>query len=241
MNSLTAKTLGEIASTIPSAARIFEKLKIDYCCGGGQTLKAACATAGLDAEEISRFLEQASQPSAPSGAAKNWTEQPLSALIEHILATHHTFTKIELARLDPLLAKVCSVHGQNHPELEQIRAHFQGLTMELTMHMRKEEEVLFPFILQMEEAVKKGRAIPIPLFGTLQNPVRMMEMEHVQAGDALAGIRKVSGDFAVPPDGCSSFRALYKALEDLEVDLHQHIHLENNILFPRAIGMEGSK
>ncbi len=241
MNSLTTKTVGEIASAIPSATRIFERLKIDYCCGGGQTLKAACETAGLDAEEISRSLEQAAQSSAPSGEAENWKGRTLSSLIEHILATHHAFTKSELARLDPLMAKVCSVHGQNHPELEQIRTHFQGLATELTMHMRKEEGVLFPFILQMEEAVNEGRAIPTPPFGVLQNPIRMMEMEHVQAGDALAGIRKVSRDFTVPPDGCASFRALYQALEGLEVDLHQHIHLENNILFPRAIVMEGAK
>jgi regulator of cell morphogenesis and NO signaling len=241
MNNLTSKTVGEIASAIPAATRIFEKLKIDYCCGGGQSLKEACEAAGLDAEEISRSLEQASHPSASSTVARNWSGQPLSALIGHILATHHVFTRAELARLDPLMAKVCFVHEENHPELEQIRTLFQGLVTELTLHMHKEEEVLFPFIVQMEEAIMKGEAVPTPPFGTLQNPIRMMEMEHVKAGDALAEIREASSDFTLPPDGCASFRALYQALECLEVDLHQHIHLENNILFPRAIGMEGPK
>jgi regulator of cell morphogenesis and NO signaling len=155
--------------------------------------------------------------------------------------THHVFTKEELARLDPLMAKVCSVHGKNHPELHEVHTLFQGLAMELAMHLRKEEEVLFPFIVQMEKSVTLGNSIPVPPFGTIQNPIRMMEREHEGAGDVLARLRTMSGNYTVPPDGCASFQTLYQALQDLEADLHQHIHLENNILFTRAIRMESGE
>jgi regulator of cell morphogenesis and NO signaling len=143
-----------------------------------------------------------------------------------------------MARLAPLFDKVCSVHGQNHPELQQIRASFRGLVQELITHMMKEERVLFPYIVRMEEAViQKEPVLPSP-FGSVQNPVSMMEHEHDSAGNALRAMFEASSGYTAPPEACISYQTLYKALAEFEADLHQHIHLENNILFPRAIAME---
>jgi regulator of cell morphogenesis and NO signaling len=145
---------------------------------------------------------------------------------------------MEIARLGPLFDKVCSVHGKNHPELLQVRASFQGLAQELTMHMMKEEMVLFPYVIRMEGAVVQNEPVLPPPFGSVRNPVSMMEHEHDSAGNALRAMRLASSGYAPPPDACVSYQTLYQALADFEADLHQHIHLENNILFPCAIAME---
>jgi regulator of cell morphogenesis and NO signaling len=143
-----------------------------------------------------------------------------------------------MARLVPLLDKVCSVHGRNHPELQQIRVSFQSLVQELATHLMKEEQVLFPYVVRMEEAIiQREPVLPSP-FGSIQNPVAMMEHEHDSAGNALRAMREASCGYKAPEDACISYKTLYKALADFEADLHQHIHLENNILFPRAIAME---
>jgi regulator of cell morphogenesis and NO signaling len=155
--------------------------------------------------------------------------------------THHKYTHDGIARLTPLFAKVCSVHGANHPELLELRDVFSGLTQELTAHLMKEEKVLFPYILRMEEAVIEKAPILPPSFGTVQNPVAMMEHEHDSAGNALRAMLEISHGYAAPADACVSYQTLYKALAELEADLHQHIHLENNILFPRAIEMERAR
>ena len=144
----------------------------------------------------------------------------------------------ELARLGPLFDKVCSVHGKNHPELLDARASFSGLSQELTMHMMKEEKVLFPYIVRMEEAVIQQEPVLPPPFGSVQSPISMMEHEHESAGNALRAMRQASSGYTTPPDACVSYQTLYRALAEFEADLHQHIHLENNILFPRAIAME---
>jgi regulator of cell morphogenesis and NO signaling len=162
----------------------------------------------------------------------------LADLVAHIISTHHKYTREEMARLGPLFDKVCSVHGKNHPELLQVRVSFQGLEQELTMHMMKEERVLFPYIVRMEESVIQKEPVLPPPFGSVQNPVTMMMHEHDSAGEALRSMRKASAGYTPPGDACISFQTLYKTLADFEADLHQHIHLENNILFPRAIAME---
>jgi regulator of cell morphogenesis and NO signaling len=143
-----------------------------------------------------------------------------------------------MARLGPLFDKVCSVHGKNHPELLQVRASFRGLVQELTMHMMKEEMVLFPYIVRMEESVIQKEPVLPPPFGSVQHPVSMMQHEHDSAGNALRAMRQGSAGYTPPGDACVSYQTLYKALAEFETDLHQHIHLENNILFPRAIEME---
>jgi len=235
--SLATKTVRELALEIPNATRVFERLGIDYCCGGTKSLEEACSAANLPIDDVIRTLESAGEPSA-TPAEHDWPSGSLAELIDHIVKTHHRYTRDETARLEPLLEKVCSVHGKNHPELLAIRDTFGGLVEELTVHLMKEEKVLFPYIVRMEEAVlQKEPVLPSP-FGTVQNPVHMMTLEHDSAGDALRRIREASQNFNVPADACISYRTLYQALDALEADLHQHIHLENNILFPRAIEME---
>lgn len=238
MTISATKTVRDLAVELPGATRVFEKLGIDYCCGGGKSLADACASAKQPLESVMDSLQKAIAESQRASTMTDWAQARLAALITHIIEKHHAYTREELQRLEPLLAKVCKVHGQNHPELLQIQRLFGGLEQELTMHMMKEEQILFPYIVQMEEAVERGRPAPVSPFGTVQNPIRMMMMEHDSAGDALKQMRDLSGGFTAPADGCISYQTLYRALLDLEADLHQHIHLENNILFPRAERME---
>lgn len=231
----TMKTVREVAVEFPGATRIFEKLGIDYCCGGGKALDEACLAAGVSADDVIALLEEAGSTAAE---ARDWNAAPLSELVAHIVTRHHGFTREELVRVSNLLAKVCSVHGENHPELHRLHTVFQELKHELTSHMLKEEQVLFPYIENLETAVRRGEPVPTPFFGTVRNPVRMMMQEHDDAGQALRDLREVSSNYQVPADGCITFRTLYQALEEFERDLHQHIHLENNILFPRAAELE---
>ena len=242
MNFTTEKTVRELALEQPGATRVFEKLGIDYCCGGNKSLQEACRAANLSLDDVLGSLAAAVHSAQPSPRAPrgngDWQTDPLADLIAHINRSHHKYTRDEIARLGPLFAKVCSVHGQNHPELLAMQNTFHALAQELTMHMMKEEMVLFPYIVRMEEAVlTKDELLPAP-FGSVQNPVAAMEHEHDSAGNALRALRQASNDYTAPADACISYQTLYKALLTFEADLHQHIHLENNILFPRAVAME---
>ncbi len=232
------KTVGELAVEFPAATRVLEKLGIDYCCGGSNTLEQACHKAGLPLEQVKDSLETALAKAPSAARERDWSTEPLSDLTAHIRRTHHAFTRAELARLQPLFDKVCSVHGKNHTELAQMRVTFGNLAQELSAHLMKEELMLFPYIVRMEESVlEKSPVLPAP-FGTVRNPVGMMMHEHDSAGDALREMRSASNGYTAPTDACISYRTLYQALGEFEADLHQHIHLENNILFPRAIEME---
>ncbi|HMF57730.1 MAG TPA: iron-sulfur cluster repair di-iron protein [Pyrinomonadaceae bacterium] len=235
----STKTVKEYALEMLGATRIFEKLGIDYCCGGGKSLAEACDKAGVAVDEVLSSLKGVGCSNETS-ASEGWQTASLAALIAHIVEKHHTFTRQELARLEALLAKVCGVHGQNHPELFRIQKQFQELSRDLEPHMLKEERVLFPYIMQMEEAAKNNRTLTAPPFGTVRNPVRVMMAEHDAAGETLREMRALSSDYTVPEDACISYQTLYGALAALEADLHQHIHLENNILFPRAAETEAS-
>jgi regulator of cell morphogenesis and NO signaling len=225
MSVSTARTVRELALEIPEATRIFEKLGIDYCCGGDKSLDEACAARNLSPEEVLDSLELADETARTKQKDRNWQTEPLAEVIDHITDTHHKYTREEIARLGPLFDKVVSVHGKNHPELQHVRAVFHSLAQELTMHMMKEERVLFPHIVRMEESViQKEPVLPAP-FGTVQNPVAMMMHEHDSAGDALRVMRQASAGYMPPGDACVSYQALYRALADFEKDLHQHIHL----------------
>lgn len=230
----TAKTVREIAVEMPQATRVFEKLGIDYCCGGNKSLEAACAAANLRIDDVLKSLETTSSATFD----QDWKTGALGELIQHIISTHHMYVKSETPRLEALIAKVSGVHGKNHPELLEVQEVFQDLGSELSSHMMKEENILFPYIARMEATVSAGRPAPRPPFGTVGNPIHMMMMEHDSAGEALRDLRRLTSDYAPPSDACISYQTLYKALADFETDLHQHIHLENNILFPRAIAME---
>lgn len=234
------KTVRELAVEMPNATRVFEKIGIDYCCGGGKALEEACVKAGVPVEDVISSLQQ-TEVSAQDVDFKDWQAKNLTELTNYIVSRHHVFTREELDRLEPLLVKVCKVYGAAHEELLHIQELFQQLKQELLPHMMKEEQVLFPYITEMEDAANNGKLRPMPFFGTVRNPVRMMMLEHDNAGDILRGIRRLSSDFKPPADACVSYQTLYQALEGLERDLHQHIHLENNILFPRAVELEAAE
>src|SRR5579875_786797 len=237
----TQRTVAEIALEKPEAAAVFEKLGIDYCCGGKKPLEAACQAAGLDVSQVASLIESASAARQSRPENGNWSEQSLANLVDHIVQKHHAYCRAECLRLEPLLAKVVSVHGEHHPALGEVQALFQQLRDELSMHMMKEEHMLFPYIIGLDEAVKNHTAPPRAPFGTVHNPVRMMVQEHDDAGDLTKQIRRLARNFNPPEDACNSFRALYQGLDAFEADLHQHIHLENNLLFPRAIAMEDAQ
>jgi regulator of cell morphogenesis and NO signaling len=238
MTRTATQTVRELALERPNATRIFEQLRIDYCCGGSRPLAEACAATGVDVETVVRLLEAPAEAHEQGDAAMHFQTASLTTLMTYIVDTHHSFTRQEMERLSALLEKVCAVHGQKHPELLEVKLLFQELCSDLTPHMFKEEQVLFPYLERLEAAATNQRALPPPPFGTVRNPVRMMMLEHDTAGDLLQRIRAVSADYTVPADGCPSYQTLYQALVAFEADLHQHIHLENNLLFPRAVEME---
>jgi regulator of cell morphogenesis and NO signaling len=236
MSATIEKTVRELAVENPAATRVFEKLQIDYCCGGGRTLDEACRVAGVD---IARVIEALEGQGAAPAEARDWTCEPLADLVAHIEDTHHVYTREALARIPRLIEKVVAAHGANHPELRRIETVFAGLAQELAMHMMKEERILFPYIVRMEETTVAGEPLLPAPFGTVRNPVRMMEHEHDDAGNALRELRSLTNDYTAPADGCLTYKTLYGAMAEFEADLHQHIHLENNVLFPRATALEG--
>ncbi len=233
------QTVREVALEIPYANAVFEKLKIDYCCGGEKPLAEACAKAGVEVNGLVRMLEEAKPVGERGSAPLDLRKTSLTELIMYILDNHHVYTKAEMTRLETLVEKVVAAHGENHPELRWVGCLLQHLSQDLRSHMFKEEQILFPYIVQMEKAVLQRRSAPHADFGAVNNPVRLMMMEHETAGELLGELRNVSSNYRVPANGCLSYPSLYQGLEALEKDLHQHIHLENNLLFPRAVEMEG--
>jgi regulator of cell morphogenesis and NO signaling len=241
MMTLTiTKTVRDYAIETPQTIPVFEKLGIDFCCGGNRPLDEACAAANLNLDSVLQSLEKAlAEPVRPSD--RELRAGSLAELMSHIVKTHHVYVRTQIPEICKLAEKVYRKHGANHPELETIRNVFQGLGEELMTHLMKEENILFPYIERMEEAVIQGDPILAPPFGTVANPVRMMEHEHDDAGGALKSLRETSNGYTPPADACVSFQALYTALANFERDLHQHIHLENNVLFPLAVEMESKR
>lgn len=233
---LSEKTVREIALEAPLTTRVFEEYKIDFCCGGRIPFAEACEKAGADVQAVAAKLEPILANAVIDDSAAE--RMGPSELVDHIVDTHHLFTTREIQRLVPLAEKVATRHGKNHTELVEIRDLFIELANELTVHMKKEEMHLFPYITQLDRAVKANRVGPMPPFGSVNNPVRMMMFEHDNAGDILRKLRSLSDDYTAPADSCPSYKGLFAGLEDFERDLHRHIHLENNVLFPQAIELE---
>ena len=226
--------LGQIATAFPPSMRVFEAHGLDNCCGGQRELGEACAAAGFAPEKVLEEIQQLR--SVNPQTSKDWSEASLTELVEYLLATHHVFTRTELARLAPLMDKVARVHGENHPELNAIRTFFIEMSDDLGPHLMKEEQVLFPYLLDLDAGKTSASC-----FGTVANPIRAMLAEHDQVGELLHRIRDLSRDFALPEGACGSYQSLFMGLADLEADLHQHIHLENNVLFPKAVALEDVK
>lgn len=236
MQDILNKTIREIAVAEPATTRVFEEYKIDYCCGGGKSFADACSAAGVAPQVVTEKID------AVLGRSIEMREAPeqksASELIQYIIDKHHVFTRTELTRLSALAEKVAGKHGDNHPELREIRDAFGILANDLMTHMAKEEMVLFPYIERLDIAARKSLPVPFAPFGSVNNPIRMMCTEHEEAGNILRKMRALSEDYTVPADACPSFRALYFGLNEIELDLHQHIHLENNVLFHRAVELE---
>ncbi|MEZ5344209.1 MAG: iron-sulfur cluster repair di-iron protein [Pyrinomonadaceae bacterium] len=238
MQELNTKTIRDIALEYPQTTRVFEEFKIDYCCGGRKPLSEACTNAGIDQNVVWKKLEDAIEGVEEEKVSDFPEHKKAAELTDYIISKHHVFTVDEIRRLTPLMDKVCGKHGPQHPELIEIQKAFQALCDELEPHMRKEEMVLFPYIKVLAAVVSTSIPVAEPHFITVQNPVRMMMTEHDSAGDLLKEMRDLSKDYSIPEGACPSYRALYFGLEELEKDLHRHIHLENNVLFPQAIELE---
>jgi len=236
MQQMIEKTVREIAIENPASVRVFEKLGIDYCCGGRKPLAQACAEAGVSTDRALDLLANATPADAASEL--EWKAMRLSTLTSHIVARHHDLARREMPRIEALAHKVKSRHGNAHPELNEIEELFLSLAQELSTHMMKEEQMLFPYIESIEAAERGGKAAPIMPFGSVARPIAVMTADHDDAGALLARMRELSSGYAIPDGACPTYRAFYNALEEFERDMHHHVHLENNILFPRAIAME---
>jgi regulator of cell morphogenesis and NO signaling len=229
-------SVGQWVAQYPGTSRVFEDLQIDYCCGGGRPLAEACRVQQLDPQQVMERLEEAIR-GGDATPAEEWNSAPLAEICDHIEQTHHAYLKSELPRLQGLIDKVLNAHGAQHPELAEVQRAFAELQAELAPHMFKEERILFPAIRALEQTT----TAPQFPFGTVANPIRMMEHEHDNAGDALSRIRTATHQYEVPDDACNTYRALLDGLHTLEMDMHQHVHKENNILFPRAIELEHTR
>ena len=238
MTATTTQTVRERATENPATVRVFEKYGIEYCCGGRVPLADACAAKGLNIDDVIASLEAATAPLAPG--QKDWAKEPLGSLAAHIVDTHHAYVGREVPRLNELAGKVVSRHGDTREELPAIQSKLAELGEELIAHQGKEEVVLFPYIGKLERFAAGSGAMPRNCFGSITRPIEMMTRDHDVAGNLMAEIRKLSQDYTPPDGACPTFRAFYEGLREFEEDLHQHIHLENNILFPRAVELETS-
>lgn len=238
MTSTSAMTVGQIAAERPAAIPIFEKYDIDYCCGGNQPIADVAEQRGIAVEKLLSEVESAGTSDA-AAEERDWTHAPLRELIQNIVGKHHAYLRSELPLLEAMIAKVVEVHTRRHSDtLFPLRRFFHQFRQGLEGHTRKEEAVLFPAILRVEEARTNRRPAPRFVFGSLSNLLASMEQEHETAGWELAEMREITGNYNAPPDACSTYRALFERLQALEADMHRHVHLENNILFPRVAQLE---
>ncbi len=226
-------TVGDIVAGCPALASVFEDIGIDYCCGGKKTLGDACRDKGLEPQSVLATLAQPPQTEPVADTAV----MALTELADHIEQTHHAYLRSEFSRLNELTSKVASVHGDQNPRLHQVSETCRALIAELSDHMMKEEQILFPLVRQLDAS----DTAPTFHCGSLANPIHQMESEHSQAGAALERLRELTDGFTPPDGACNSYRAMLNAIAHLERDLHLHIHKENNVLFPRALEMEQNK
>jgi regulator of cell morphogenesis and NO signaling len=227
----TKRKIADIVNNNLKAADVFEKYNIDFCCGGQVSIEEACREKGINQQQLVSELEQ--QNGNDDGAAYI-RQLDAAQLCDHIEAHHHAYITESIPILQQYLEKVCSVHGDNHPEVHKIRQLFDESAGALTQHMKKEELILFPFIRKLEAARQHGDTPEKPQFGHVKHPITMMREEHDTEGARFEEIALLSEGYNPPPDACNTFMGLYNKLEEFEKDLHRHIHLENNILFPNA-------
>lgn len=235
MNELMTKTLAQIVNEDHRAASVFEKYHLDFCCKGKRSLEQACAEGLLSADELIAALDNTVKPGSYS-VHLNYDLLSLSQLVDYIVATHHSYVKQEMPQIQSYLERVASKHGDRHPEMRKVAKIFAAVKEEMEEHMQKEERILFPRIKEAEKQSSDPDKIKLNI-SYLQSPIYMMEEEHDHAGAALAEIRELTGNYNPPADACTTYRLCFAALQAFETDLHQHVHLENNMLFPKAIGL----
>jgi regulator of cell morphogenesis and NO signaling len=238
MNFASETKVKDIALANPEARKILEDAGVDYCCGGEKSLHDACLHTDVSTAEILRRLHENTKH--VSSDQENWKSANLNSLTQHIREKHHQYVRESIPRIQNKLEKVMAKHGPNHPEIADIQRFFSEIGREMIMHMQKEEQILFPYIDALERSVNTHSSLERPFFQTVVNPVQAMMKDHDSAGELLRQIRKASGEYTAPADACTTYKALYQELREFEADLHQHVHLENNILFPRAVEMEGA-
>ncbi len=229
------KTIGQMVAEDFRSAAVFRKYKIDFCCKGNRTIEEACDNKKVTPEEIYKDLDALNQAKAGDIDFNSW---PLDLLADYVEKTHHRYVEENSTVLLQYLNKLCKVHGDRHPELFEINKLFTESAQELAAHMKKEELILFPFIKRMVAAKQNGEELPKPHFGTVENPVAMMKHEHTTEGERFQKIAELTNNYQFPEDACGTYQVTFRMLEDFEQDLHKHIHLENNILFPKAIELE---
>ena len=242
MQVLKENKIGEIVARNFRAAQIFESYGLDFCCGGKKSISEACEKKGISPDnvinELNSKLENLKIFDANGRNAINYNAWELDFLIDYIINTHHVYVMNSLPNIFAHSQKVASVHGENHPEVNSIADLFSNLKDELEAHLQKEEKMLFPYIKNLVRIKRENIEVQYPPFGTVNNPIKMMEHEHDNAGNILSYINRLSGNYNPPQDACTTFRVLYQELKEFEDDLHTHIHLENNILFPKAAELE---
>jgi regulator of cell morphogenesis and NO signaling len=231
----TTTTIRSIVADDFRAAAVFERHGIDFCCGGHRPVAEACSERGIDPATLALELDTALASAGPDVPRFNTWD--LDLLTGYIVANHHGYVREAVETLRVHTRKVADVHGDNHPEVRTIADRFEALAAELSGHMAREEQVLFPYVNGLAQA-RRGGPVPSAPFGTVNNPIRMMEIEHQSAGDEMASIRTLSGGYAPPADACTTYKVTYRELQAFEADLHRHVHLENNILFPKALPLE---
>ena len=231
-SSLAESSLADLVTARPGRSRVFETFGLDYCCKGKMSLEKACSLTAQDLDEVLEKLA-AFDASADDHEEPDCASMSLTQLTQHLVTTHHAFLKEELPALRQLIDKVTRVHGRSFPWLSEVKQVAGALFQELDAHLQKEEQILFPMICEMEQAT----STPSFHCGSVETPIRVMEMEHDNVGGVLARLRALTSGYTVPPEGCNSFRAMMDRLAALEYDLHRHIHKENSLLHPQALAL----
>lgn len=238
MQNIRELTLAELVTQQSGAATIFEKYHLDFCCKGKRTLANACQSQGLDLEEVVEKLEPIFQKSKSDGETSQ--NMPLDRLADYIVYKHHSYVREMIPTLLAHTRKVAGKHGENYPYLIRIAELWEEVADELTQHMFKEENILFPYIKRLVDAERTGNEMLMPRQAFISNPIRVMELEHDKAGELMQEIRELSDDYQTPPAACITWQLSFNELKEFEQDLHRHIHLENNLLFTKGIQLENS-
>ncbi|MFO7447335.1 MAG: iron-sulfur cluster repair di-iron protein [Ignavibacteriaceae bacterium] len=234
--TLSDLTLSQIVTDNFKTAAVFEKYSLDFCCRGNKTISDACIEKGVSSEQVFEDLNELLVTRAETNGRYN--EWAPDFLADYIVNNHHSYVRGIIPILTIHTQKIASVHGKNHPETIEVARIFGIVYKDLKQHMMKEEEILFPYIRQLVKSSNSQSKTERPYFGSVQNPIKMMEAEHESAGDELFEIRRLTNNYTPPADACNTYKICYQELKEFEEDLHKHVHLENNILFPKAIQLE---